>query len=177
LEQTRTEYSYGDEKNLSAEPPGPQPPPWLPFPHGHQTGRRRAFAPPRQGPQKAKRLKASREQLKSLNRLRKRPEFLRVHQKGRKQVAAGVIVQALPNDSGQTRFGITVSKKLSKSAVRRNRMRRRLRAAAGDILSIHARPGTDFVLIGRPETATRPYDALCEDLRQCLEKMKLLNQA
>jgi ribonuclease P protein component len=89
-------------------------------------------------------------------------------------VSGGVVMQALANDSGKTRFGVTVSKKLDKKAVGRNRMRRRLKAAAGDILSVHARPGTDYVLIGRHETPDRPYAALCEDIRWCLEKMGLL---
>jgi ribonuclease P protein component len=114
--------------------------------------------------------------MKSITHLLKRADFLRVHKQGKKWVAKGVIMQALPNEIGKTRFGLTVSKKLDKSAVGRNRMRRRLRAAANDILSVHARPGVDFVLIGRPESATRPYAALCEDVRWCLEKMELTNK-
>jgi ribonuclease P protein component len=119
-------------------------------------------------------MKTSRAQMKTVARLRKRAEFLRVQRQGRKWVASGLILQALPTGAEKSRFGLTVSKKLDKRAVGRNRMRRRLRAAAYDVLTVHAPAGLDLVLIGRPETASRPYAALCEDMRWCLEKMDLL---
>ena len=53
----------------------------------------------------------------------------------------------------------------------RNRIKRRLRAAAADIIPAVAVPGYDYVLIGRPMSATRPYDALCADLKWCLGKL------
>lgn len=66
------------------------------------------------------------------------------------------------------RVGFTCSKKVG-NAVARNRAKRRLRAAAQAILTTHARPGWDYVLIGRPgTTATRPFDQLCDDLRGAL---------
>ena len=74
------------------------------------------------------------------------------------------------------RFGLTVSKRISKSAVIRNRVRRRLRAAARDILPHHAMTGFDIVLIGRTETALRPYPQLKEDLRWCLEKLGIAKE-
>ena len=86
-------------------------------------------------------------------------------------MATGVIVQAQSNDLGVCRYGLTVSKKVDKRAVVRNRIRRRLRAAARDTLGQYAAPGTDFVLIGRQVSATRPYADLCRDLKWCIEKM------
>lgn len=112
---------------------------------------------------------------KTLGTLKKRADFLHARTHGRKWVARGLIVQVVANDSDQKRVGYTVSKKVDKSAVRRNRIKRRLRAVAADILAAGGAPaGYDYVLIGRPETATRPYDALSGDLVWCLRKLGLI---
>lgn len=119
-----------------------------------------------------------------IGRLTKRPEYLRVAAARRKWVTPGMVVQALPRERTDTdragegsggvpstcvtadcaRLGITVSRKVGNS-VRRNRARRRLRAVAREVLPEEARPGTDYVLIGRAGTLTRGYDELREDLR------------
>jgi ribonuclease P protein component len=112
---------------------------------------------------------------KTLGMLKKRSDFLRARTNGRKWVARGMIVQVVANDGEQKRVGYTVSKKVDKSAVRRNRIKRRLRSvAAGVLTSGHAPAGYDYVLIGRPETATRPYEALTGDLQWCLRKLDLI---
>jgi len=120
-------------------------------------------------------MKASKQDLKKLDRLIKRSDFLLVNSKGSKWVAKGLILLALPNDLGLRRVGFTVTKKLEKSAVGRNRMKRRLRAAAADILPNQSRNAMDYVLIARRDTATRVYTDLQKDLRWCLEKMDLLH--
>lgn len=77
----------------------------------------------------------------------------------------------MENGLGHSRIGYTVTKKTENSAVKRNRAKRRLRAAAAEILPLHAAPGCDYVLIGRAMTRLRPFAALCGDLRWCLEKL------
>jgi ribonuclease P protein component len=116
-------------------------------------------------------MKATRDDIKTLDRLQKRSDFLRANGAAAKWVAKGMIVLTLPNDIGRRRLGITVTKKLEKSAVRRNRMKRRLRAAARDILSKDGKPGMDYILIARTETASRIYTDLKRDLHWCLEKL------
>ena len=116
-------------------------------------------------------MKASKEQIKSLGRLQKRSDFLRVQGTGTKWVSKSLILQAGDNPDATVRFGLTVSKKISTSAVVRNRIKRRLRAAARDVLPATARPGADFVLIGRTDTATRSYDDIKKDLAWCVRKM------
>ncbi len=118
---------------------------------------------------------ATREQLKSLKILKKRADFL-VMRNGKKWTAHGLILLIRDNDSGETRVGFTVTKKTDKSAVRRNRIKRRLRAVAADILPLHARTGVDYVFIGREQTATRPYHLLQNDLKWCLQKTGYLRQ-
>ncbi len=115
-------------------------------------------------------MQATAEQTTNLKRLIKRADFLKIAKQGQKCVTHGVILQVMPNDLGYARVGFTVTKKLESSAVRRNRIKRRLRAAAADTLSKHAKISCDYILIGRPLTATRPYATLCGDLKYCLEK-------
>ncbi len=94
-----------------------------------------------------------------------------MNQQGKKCVSHGVILQVMPNDLGVSRVGYTVTKKTEISAVRRNRIKRRLRAAAALVLPVHAKESCDYVLIGRSMSATRSYQTLCGDLKWCLEKL------
>jgi ribonuclease P protein component len=119
---------------------------------------------------------ASKEQLKNLDRLKKRSDFLSVQDRvnkgqGGKWVSKSLILQAAPGDRQSQRFGITVSKKTSKSAVVRNRIKRRLRAAARDVLPQKARDGLDFVLIGRADAETKAYADIVNDLAWCVKRL------
>lgn len=116
---------------------------------------------------------ATKQQQASLTQIKKRSDFLKIQGKGRKWVSHGLIVQTAPNEDGLTRIGFTVSKRVDKLAVKRNRIKRRLRAVAADVLPGGAKGAQDYILVGRPQTATRPYETLCEDLRWCLKKMGL----
>lgn len=118
-------------------------------------------------------MKQSRHMTKTLDRLKRRSDFLRVQAAGRKWVSTTLILQAAENDTGTCRFGITVSKKTSKSAVVRNRIKRRLRAILCDVLPQHAKPGIDYVVIGRAVAETKAYADLEKDLIWCLKRMEL----
>ena len=111
-----------------------------------------------------------------MGRLQRRSDFLRVQAGGRKWVSQSLILQAAGNETGLIRYGLTVSKKTSKSAVVRNRIKRRLRALAAGILPEQAQPGMDYVLIGRPQTETRDFSDLEKDLVWCLKRMELLRR-
>ena len=68
------------------------------------------------------------------------------------------------------RIGFTVTKKVG-NAVKRNRVRRRLRAAVHEVAPRHARKGYDFVVIGRAATIKRPYEMLVDDLKTAFERL------
>lgn len=114
-----------------------------------------------------------------LPRLRQRSDFLRVAQHCQKWAAPGLVLQASrrplePDDTGKTgeqsvRVGFTVTKKLG-NAVIRNRIRRRLRAAADRIMPAHAKRGYDYVVIGRAQTLARSFSALVDDLETALRR-------
>jgi ribonuclease P protein component len=104
-----------------------------------------------------------------LETLKNRTDFVRMN-RAKKWTAHGLVLQVSDNDKGVLRIGYTVTKKTESSAVKRNRIKRRLREAAKAVLPVHAKESCDYVLIGRSGSATRPFASLCEDLRWCLEK-------
>ena len=116
-------------------------------------------------------MQARTEDTKTLDRLKKRSDFLRVQAAGQKWVSKGVIIQIATNESGGRAYGLTVTKRTAKEAVVRNRIKRRLRAACADVLPATLKPGHDIVLIGRAETARRDYADLKQDIAWCLAKL------
>ena len=116
--------------------------------------------------------------------LLRRAEFLAVAGTRLKHVAAGMILQVRRHDERQrpvkgsvaVRFGLTASKKVG-NAVKRNRARRRLRAAATDLLSRHCAAGFDVVLVARAETVVRPWADLVADLTAAMKKLGLWRDA
>ena len=105
------------------------------------------------------------------DRLKQRREFLTVAGTAASG-DAGLVVQALARaEGGPSRVGFTVTKRVG-NAVVRNRIRRRLRAVADELLPAAA-AGVDYVLIGRAGTEDRPYDALRRDLATALARLHL----
>jgi ribonuclease P protein component len=110
-----------------------------------------------------------------LARLKARADFLRVAASRRSAARPGLVLQAAPMpsiaQSGPVmRIGFTASRKVG-NAVARNRAKRRLRAAAADVLARLGVPGTDYVLIARSGTGARPYAQLVGDLEGALRQI------
>lgn len=125
----------------------------------------------------------------ALGRLKQRREFLWVAAANRKWVTPGLVLQARAVDpakpprrgtrvcvEGETgipgiHVGFTVSRKVG-NAVARNRARRRLRAAANQVLPDHAKEQLDYVIIGRHQTLKRSYPDLVGDLTTALKHLE-----
>lgn len=116
---------------------------------------------------------ARREQIESLGRLKRRSDFLKAQSSGQKWVSPTIVVQIGKTAAAPGRFGLTVTKKTSKSAVIRNRIRRRLRALACDVLPGYALDGVDIVLVGRLNALEAPYETLRKDLTWCLKRLEI----
>ena len=84
----------------------------------------------------------------------------------------GFVLLVRPREDGDPgiRVGYTVTKKIG-NAVVRNRMKRRLRALARDILPARGLPGADHVLIGRQGGIGREYAKLYAELGKALTKV------
>ena len=120
---------------------------------------------------------AKKSDIKSLGRLKKRSDFLCVQKQGNKWVAKGMVVEVMATENDQVRYGLTVSKKVSKSAVVRNRIKRRLRAVSMGVLPNYKSQSFDIVLIGRAETSERDFKDLSQDLVWCLKKLGFVESA
>lgn len=92
--------------------------------------------------------------------------------------AAGLRAQAGPfllqardrRDRDASRLGLTVTKRTG-SAVERNRIRRRLRAAARAVVPQAGRPGFDYVLVARRAALTAPFDSLLSEIERTLARL------
>jgi ribonuclease P protein component len=82
-----------------------------------------------------------------------------------------LLVRPRGDDDPLMRIGITVSKKVG-NAVIRNRMKRRFRALAREVLPEAGVPGADHVLIGRNGGIERDYAELQADLAKALDRVK-----
>ena len=94
-----------------------------------------------------------------LGRLTKDKEFDLVFKKGKSSYNNIIGIKCLAvgeNSSGETRLGILVSNKVSKKAVERNKIRRRIRESFR--LQVETvQPGHDFVVIALPEALKKEY--------------------
>lgn len=116
----------------------------------------------------------------SLPRLKRRADFLRVAAARRKWAAPGLVLQVAERReqadladkrvAPAPRVGYTVSRKVG-GAVARNRARRRLKAAAQQVMAQHAHPELDYVVIGRAATIKRDFAALMHDLEQAMKRL------
>jgi len=70
------------------------------------------------------------------------------------------------------RVGFTVTKKIG-GAVIRNRMKRRFRALARELIPSKGLPGSDHVMIGRPNGIERDFALLRTELGQALERLHI----
>lgn len=110
-----------------------------------------------------------------MQRLKKRAEFLAAatgRRQAKKTLVLQMACQKAPDDASDRvpRFGFTVTRKVG-PAVIRNRVRRRLKAAVGAMSPDAARPGVDYVLIGRRETLAAPFERIVADLGAAMLKL------
>jgi len=93
-------------------------------------------------------------------RLRRKPDFQTALKGPRVFSGRGLVALAVPSRSENLRVGVTVSRRL-KSAVERNRARRRVREVSRAALVDSGAAGRgiryDVVLIARPEALTLPF--------------------
>ena len=102
-----------------------------------------------------------------IGRLTKRPEFLAVAAGRRfhteRLTLQGRLRDVAAHDGAGLRFGFTVTKKVG-HATERNRIKRRLRAAAYEAGASHAAKPADVVVVGRREALSAANAVLVADI-------------
>jgi len=102
-------------------------------------------------------------------RLRRRTEFLKTYDGGRRLQGRLVTVFALPDGGEVVRLGVTVTKKAGRAAVR-NLARRRVREVFRRTSLAAAPGGLRLVVNVHPRGAAAPFDALAEELARLLRR-------
>lgn len=104
----------------------------------------------------------------ALRRLTKRSQFLRAA-RGNRAGRSAFGLQAVPAADAAPGVGFTVTKKTGNSP-ERNRIKRRLRAAAAACARDFA-PHHDYVLVGRREALSQPFGTLVADLEALIVRV------
>jgi ribonuclease P protein component len=107
-------------------------------------------------------------------RLRKGSEFDTVYQKGTVVSGPLLVVRHLKAHEAPARWGFAVGKRISKKAVERNRVRRRLREGARQLA---VADGHDIVVTARARALDGSFAELQEGLRAALKRAGLLVEA
>src|SRR4051812_18579457 len=105
-----------------------------------------------------------------MERLKQRADFLAAA-KGAKAHASAFVLQTRKRaEDAPPRFGFTVSKKVG-NAVKRNRVRRRLRDIVRRHAALLAERGHDYVLIGRRAALQAPFETMAADLTGAVARL------
>jgi ribonuclease P protein component len=102
-------------------------------------------------------------------RLKKRADFMRAARGAHAHATAFSLQAKFRKDEagGPARFGFTVTKKVG-GAVIRNRVRRRLKEALRLGKDLSARPGFDYVILGRAAALSLEFAALQAELARAI---------
>ncbi|HYL43457.1 MAG TPA: ribonuclease P protein component [Ktedonobacteraceae bacterium] len=109
-------------------------------------------------------------------RLRKRSDFQRVRQQGRSITSRLLILAWVPNEVTTLRVGFVVSKRISKLAVKRNRIKRLLSEAIRPVLP-EISGSWDIVLSARQAIVDADLSTLQHDIVTLLRRARLLEAA
>lgn len=116
------------------------------------------------------------------HRLKDRRDFRNVYRQGITRQSPHLRLKAVrvkvlsleQKEIASTRLGISISRKVSKKAVTRNRIKRLIRAALRELLP-NIVPGWNIVLTVKPEAIGCEYEHFLRELKQLLKKAEILN--
>lgn len=111
--------------------------------------------------------------LKQENRLKNDTDIKTLFAKGRSVFDINFGMKYKKNSVSNSRFAIVVGTKVSKSAVVRNKIKRRIRA----VLEKHMpemKPGFDVLIMVKKEALTQTFDQVTHQIEHMLKRAKLL---
>ncbi len=106
-------------------------------------------------------------------RLKHRDAFKQLYQQGQRRTGSLCVITWLPIPEPTTQVAIVVSKKVSRRAVDRNRVRRQIRAALLQLWP-SVKPGFWILINVRSQALGRTGAELAQELLRLLSKAKLL---
>ena len=111
--------------------------------------------------------------LKIENRLKKEKDFQDVFEKGRGVREDGLFFKVQQRGQGAPRLGVVVSKKVSKKAVDRNRIKRIIQAQAKEHIG-GVKAGVDGVIVVLPEFKETTPQGLSQVIHTLFTKAAIL---
>jgi len=164
---------YSHEAHFSAEQSRACPSPRFPSPHVDCRWTQHSERSPRAWPQEALGLivETAGRDMRGYSIITKRADFLAAN-RGKRYATPGfvLLVSDRRDDDPAIRLGITITKKVG-NAVVRNRMRRRFRELAREMLNNKGKAGADHILIGRDGGIERDFAELRADMARALDKL------
>ncbi len=119
--------------------------------------------------------------LPKVHRLRNRQDYRAVYEQGIRRYSPHLTLIALlmPKQLGAvstnvTMFGISISKKVSKKAVVRNRIKRQIKGIIRTNLQAIA-PGWKVVIVVKPKAIECKYEHFLRELEELLKQAKIIN--
>ena len=106
------------------------------------------------------------------NRLKKKKDFEEVFKKGKGFREDFLFLKIKKNELGVSRIGFVVSKKISRKAVQRNKIKRRLREVMKFYLS-KIETGFDIVFLAKPGIGEKDFQEIKEIAQKIFKKAKI----
>lgn len=106
-------------------------------------------------------------------RVRKRLDYLRIQNQGRRYSTPHLLVFAIPSEASRppaTRFGVTVSRKVG-DAVTRNRVKRWIRESCRRWVA-ELPPSLDIVVVARPQAAGAGFAPIATELASLTKRLR-----
>ena len=115
--------------------------------------------------------------LPKAHRLRDRKDYRTVYDRGIRRYSPHLTLIALKSNSlgdRQTKFGISISKKVSKKAVIRNRIKRQIKGVIRERIKAIA-PSWKIVIVVKPKAIECKYEHFLRELEELLKQAKIIN--
>ncbi|MFH1536483.1 MAG: ribonuclease P protein component [Patescibacteria group bacterium] len=107
------------------------------------------------------------------NRLRLQKDFTYIFKKGRTINSSALLIKSIKTQAPNNRFGIIISNKISKKAVERNKIRRRIKSWINKNQT-KIKKGFDIIIITKKNILNYSYLETEQELLQMFKKTGLI---
>lgn len=109
------------------------------------------------------------------NRLRLKKAFERIFNDGKWGGSGSISLKYKEMEGEEPKIGFMVGKKVSKSAVKRNKIKRQMREVIRLLIKSGKFTGkSDVIVIAKPEARLLSYERLSDDIQSALRRARLI---